>query len=132
MLHKDWVNKIFIRLEGVYGQQFARNYSRIVDNKDVGLLAAQQSWAEELAFCADQPELISWALKNLPERPPNAIEFKRLCKAAPRQKKPTEDDLMRIECSFTPEQIEENKKKIREMVKGMLKGKIYQTSCADE
>lgn len=26
---------------------------------------------------------ILWALENLPERPPNAIEFKRLCRQAP-------------------------------------------------
>lgn len=126
MLHDSWVTKIFERLQGVYGSEFTFKFSRVVDGQDVGFLAAKQAWAEELAFCADKPELIAWAFKNLPEKAPNAIQFKMLCKGAPRVEKQESAAENAIEASYTPEQIEENKAKLREMTKAM-KNKIFVT-----
>jgi hypothetical protein len=117
MLSSSWVDRIFERLIGVYGRDFKGKFSMIVDGLDVGIEAAKAAWAEELGFCQRHPECIAFALKNLPDRAPNAIEFKRLCQAAPRKELKTEKLKPLIECSFTPEQIKANQEKIRQMLK---------------
>lgn len=117
MLSSSWVDRIFERLIGVYGRDFKGKFSMIVDGRDVGIEAAKAAWAEELGFCQSHPECICFALKNLPDRAPNAIEFKRLCQAAPRNKPKIENQKPVIECSFTPEQIKANQEKIRKILK---------------
>jgi hypothetical protein len=44
---------------------------------------AQLTWGEILAEFNDRPDAIVYALDHLPERVPNGIVFKNLCKAAP-------------------------------------------------
>ena len=122
MLSSSWVDRIFERLIGVYGRDFKGKFSMIVDGRDVGIEAAKAAWAEELGFCQTHPECISWAFQNLGERAPNAIEFKKLCQTAPRKELKIESNQAAIECSFTPEQIQANKEKIREMLKGFTNG----------
>ena len=122
MLSSSWVDRIFERLIGVYGRDFKSKFSMIVDGRDVGIEAAKAAWAEELGFCQSYPECIAYALKNLPDNAPNAIQFKRLCQAAPRNEPKIENTQTAIECSFTPEQIKANKEKIREILKGFTNG----------
>ena len=122
MLSSSWVDRIFERLIGVYGRDFKSKFSMIVDGRDVGIEAAKAAWSEELGFCQAHPECISWALQNLGERAPNAIEFKKLCQSAPRKELKIESNQAAIECSFTPEQIKANKEKIREILKGFTNG----------
>jgi len=122
MLSSSWVDRIFERLIGVYGRDFKCKFSIIVDGRDVGIEAAKAAWAEELGFCQSHPECISYALKNLPENAPNAIQFKRLCQTAPRNEPKIENQQSAIECSFTLEQIRANQQKIREMLKGLKNG----------
>jgi hypothetical protein len=40
------------------------------------------AWAHELADFGGNLARLAWALENLPERCPNAIQFKRLCQQA--------------------------------------------------
>lgn len=41
------------------------------------------AWGHELHGFAGRLEAIAWALENLPERCPNVIEFRNLCRKAP-------------------------------------------------
>ncbi len=98
-LPMSWIDKIFHRLLGVYGAQFKAKFSVVENGVDVGLMNAKEVWSEELATFVGFPESIAYALKNLPsERAPNAIEFRELCRRAPRKEvpaieyKPTTED----------------------------------------
>ena len=79
-LPDSWIDKLFSRLQGVYGRQFIGQYSQIVGNIDEGLANAKQIWAEELGCFYSNPDCIANALKNLPDRSPNLIQFKELCR----------------------------------------------------
>ena len=72
------VERLFQRLALTYGSQFARMWD--------GTSSAEVKtiWAHELALFANNLPAIGWALENLPERCPNLIQFKNLCKQAPR------------------------------------------------
>jgi hypothetical protein len=37
------------------------------------------AWARELEPFASRLDAVAWALGNLPPKPPNAVEFRRLC-----------------------------------------------------
>jgi hypothetical protein len=82
------VDRLFNRLMATYGTDFMRRY----DGQDE--LAVKSIWAHELSgYQADKSastketrermQPIAWALENLPERPPNAIEFRTLCRRMP-------------------------------------------------
>lgn len=86
VLEQKWIAEIFKRLLGIYGMQFKNKFSSIENGVDVGFLAAKDIWAQELGFYCSHPECIAWALDNLPtDHAPNAIEFKELCRRAPRK-----------------------------------------------
>jgi hypothetical protein len=86
VLRKEWISRIFDRLRGVYGSQFKAKFSSVEDGVDVGMLNAMTVWSEELGVFGDHSECIVWALENLPvEHAPNAMEFRDLCRRAPRK-----------------------------------------------
>lgn len=61
----------------VYGRDFTGKFTDEVD-------AVKAQWSREIAGTVPHPlEAIAWALKNLPERAPNAIQFRNLCRQAP-------------------------------------------------
>ena len=72
------VDRLFQKLLMVYGSDFERMWGNLNLN-DVKIF-----WAHELGFYAEHLECIKWALENLPDRCPNLIQFKALCKQAPR------------------------------------------------
>jgi hypothetical protein len=77
-LPEPWVDRIFDKLTLVYGQSFLRRWA------DIDLAAVKADWAHELAWYAQQPSAIAWALQNLPaEKPPTVIEFRALARKAP-------------------------------------------------
>ena len=81
-----WVDKLFFRLQGVYGRDFMNQFMMVDSNgNDIGLANAKQVWADELGGFSEHPEAIAYALENLPERMPNAIVFRDLCRKAPRK-----------------------------------------------
>lgn len=122
MLSESWGNRIFERLTAIYGREFKGKFSMVIQGVDVGIDTAKIAWRTELSAFNDYPECISWAFDNLPEFAPNAIQFKRLCQAAPRNEPKIENQQQAIECSFTPEQIKANQEKIREIIKGFTNG----------
>lgn len=71
------VDRLFDRLTATYGRQFLNMYEGMNSN------AIKTIWAHELSGYTQRMNDIAWALENLPERPPNVIEFRNLCRKAP-------------------------------------------------
>lgn len=71
------VDRMFERLAMTYGQQWIRHWD------GVPIADVKTAWAHELSGYADHLKTIAWALENLPERCPNLIEFRNLCRQAP-------------------------------------------------
>jgi hypothetical protein len=115
-LPRAWVEKIFTRLQGVYGREFLGQYGTgMVNGVDPGIENAKQVWAEELAGFIRWPDSIAYALEHLPERTPNAIKFRELCRISPRK----ENKPLELEHKLTEEQMAANKKRVAEMLKGL-------------
>jgi hypothetical protein len=79
------IDQLFKRLATTYGAAWERSIgqSPIADVKT--------TWAHELAgFLQNRATMqaIAWALDNLPEKCPNVIEFKHLCRRAPAPETP--------------------------------------------
>ena len=109
-----WIEKIFTRLHGIYGREFWLQYATgAVDGCDPGVENAKIAWAEELGIFSNRPEAIAYALQNLPERFPNAIKFRDICKAAPL----TDEQPHQLKREFADEQLAANKKRVRELLK---------------
>lgn len=77
-LHTRAIERLFQRLTATYGNEFATKWD------SVSMVDLKTAWAHELAAFSDNLNAIGWALENLPERCPNLIQFKSLCKQAPR------------------------------------------------
>lgn len=116
MLPIAWVDRMFARLQGIYGREFTSQFSVIDANgNDVGMANAKQVWAEELAGFVDKPEAIAFVLKNLPDRVPNAIKFRDMCRQAPT--KTVDLQLGYQKLDVDDKTAKENLEKIREMIK---------------
>jgi hypothetical protein len=78
------VDRLFSRLTMTYGPAFTRTFEGLELNEVKSL------WSHELAFYCTQERMIdvAWALENLPERAPNIIEFRNLCRKAPARELP--------------------------------------------
>lgn len=72
------IERLFEKLQLSYGTEFTNKWGNL-DSIDL-----MTNWSHELAQFADNLTAIGWALQNLPDRCPNLIEFKSLCKQAPR------------------------------------------------
>lgn len=72
------VDRLFERLAATYGAQWTRQWA------DVPMSDVKSVWGYELASFAGRLDAIAWALENLPNRAPNVIEFRNLCRSAPR------------------------------------------------
>lgn len=72
------VERLFQRLTATYGSEFVNKWDK------VSLVDLKTAWGHELADYANNLNAIGWALENLPPKCPNLIEFKNLCKQAPR------------------------------------------------
>jgi hypothetical protein len=68
---------LFNRLLEVYGTQWTKQW------QDLPMQDAKDAWARELGQYARRLESIAWALDNLPDRAPNAVQFRNLCRSAP-------------------------------------------------
>lgn len=73
------IDRLFERLLATYGNDWTARWA----GNDPALI--KTAWAHELAAYTNHLECIAWALENLPPRAPNAIEFKQLCRQAPRK-----------------------------------------------
>lgn len=75
-----WVNRIFERLTLTYGSEFDARWSSFDEEE---MIEVNLHWADELAAYKNAPHAITFALNNLPERAPNVIQFRNLCRQAP-------------------------------------------------
>jgi len=78
------VDRLFSRLTMTYGPAFTRTF------EGLNLNEVKSLWSHELAFYCTRDRMIdvAWALENLPERAPNIIEFRNLCRKAPEREVP--------------------------------------------
>jgi hypothetical protein len=74
------IDRLFDRLNTTYGSEFQNKWSGLK------LADVKTNWSYELGMFSNNLNAIGWALENLPDRCPNLIEFKSLCKQAPRPK----------------------------------------------
>jgi len=118
MLRRDWVDRLFARLQGVYGREFTGQFSTGLDvnGVDLGIENAKQVWAEELGGFSEWPEAIAYALSHLPERCPNAIRFRDLCRHAP-----PKNNVAQLEHKLTEEQMAANKKRVADLLASLKK-----------
>ena len=72
------IDRLFQRLAATYGSHWTRQWS------DVPMTDVKTAWAHELALFADNLKAIGWALEHLPDYCPNLMQFKSLCKQAPK------------------------------------------------
>ncbi len=118
-LRRDWIDRIFTRLIGIYGAQFKSKFSVVVDGVDVGIETAKQVWAEELAGFATCPDAIAYGLKYLPpDHAPNAIEFRDICRRAPKK-----DDTPMLPHKPTAQDVE-HARELSEQVAKSMRSKI--------
>lgn len=71
------IDRLFDRLAATYGAAWVRQWAGLESG------AVKSLWAHELSGYAGNLKVIAWALENLPERCPNLIEFRNLCRQAP-------------------------------------------------
>ena len=71
------VDRIFDRLTATYGRDFSSRWEGLDGN------AVKSSWSHELSGFEHGLHMIAWALEHLPEKSPNVIEFRNLCRKAP-------------------------------------------------
>lgn len=80
------IERLFGRLQGIYGSRFIHMFSTGVDSLgiDRGFENAKTVWAEELSGFAENLNAIRYAVQvTEPSRPPTAREFLALCRNAP-------------------------------------------------
>lgn len=71
------IDRLFARLHATYGAAWDRAMG------SVPVVDAKAAWAHELGGFAGRLQDVAWALEHLPERCPNVIEFRNLCRLAP-------------------------------------------------
>lgn len=71
------VDRLYERLMLTYGSQWMALW------QGADLNEVKSLWASELSPWANRLDALGWALDHLPERPPNLIAFKALCRQAP-------------------------------------------------
>lgn len=71
------IDRLFARLNATYGAAWDRALG------SVPVADAKAAWAHELGGFAGRLQDVAWALEHLPERCPNVIEFRNLCRLAP-------------------------------------------------
>jgi hypothetical protein len=76
-LPERWIDKIFGRMEAMYGSLFLERW------KGTDLIEVKRVWCESLASFSDNPECFTAALKALLDEhqwPPTLPEFVALCR----------------------------------------------------
>ncbi len=71
------IDRLFKRLSATYGAEWDRALGATPETD------AKSVWAHELDQFKGSLHRVAWALENLPERCPNVIQFKNLCRQAP-------------------------------------------------
>jgi len=108
-LPTEWVDRIFMRLHGRFGNSFTDKFKlgQIVDGVDIGIANAKVVWAEELAGIS--PNRIKNALLHNYEYAPSCDQFKAQCKST----LPAHQDFVGLPRKFTAEEREANRKRLQ-------------------
>lgn len=81
----EFIDWLFKRLAAKYGGEWVRQW----DGVPIG--DAKSDWGFELSWTFGKPDVIRYALQNLPERCPNSIEFRNICRRAPTPDAPKDE-----------------------------------------
>lgn len=71
------IDRLFERLSATYGADWTRQWA------GVPITDVKTAWAHELSAYGNRLDALAWALDNLPENCPNAIQFRNICRSAP-------------------------------------------------
>ncbi|MDR3004424.1 MAG: hypothetical protein LBV14_09335 [Acidovorax sp.] len=71
------IERLFKRLSATYGAAWDRSLG------SAPLVDVKTAWAHELSGFGNKLDDIAWGLENLPEKCPNVLEFRALCRRAP-------------------------------------------------
>lgn len=71
------VDRLFARLTAVYGREFTGKFDGTTPD------AVKAAWAHELRWFTHRLDAVAWALDNLPDKCPNAAQFRNLVRQAP-------------------------------------------------
>lgn len=83
-LPERWVQRIFATMRATYGAAFDRQWECPAGTDPADHIAAMlEHWGRELRGYQQNAQAIAYALENLPEHPPNLIEFRALCRRRP-------------------------------------------------
>lgn len=102
MLPIHWIDRIFQKLAIAYGRDFMHKWEGIPEDE------VKDDWAHTLAGFQERPEAIVHALQNLPDgKPPTAMEFRALCRTAPRAERPAlpEPPVDRVKLAEVTQQV---------------------------
>lgn len=83
-LPESWVEHIWTVMRATYGAAFDRLWQcpeGVDPTEHVRQLKAV--WGRGLARFQQSKHALTWGLENLPERPPNLVEFRSLCMSVP-------------------------------------------------
>ena len=75
-LPTPWIEKCFQKLVLAYGREFTSRW------EGIPLDEVKADWAHELSGYQQSPWAISYALQNLPAKPPTVYEFRAICQRA--------------------------------------------------
>ena len=108
-LPTEWVDRIFMRLHGRFGNSFTDKFKlgQIVNGVDIGIANAKQVWAEELAGIS--PNRIKNALLHNYDYAPSCDQFKAKCKSTIEAHR----DFVGLPRKFTAEEREANRKRLQ-------------------
>ena len=110
----EWIERIFSRLHGRFGNQFTDKFKMgVYDNSgnDIGLLNAKQVWADELAGIS--PDRIKNALLHNYDYAPSCDQFKSQCKTL----SSVHPAFNALSHKFTPEEKAANHARLQETLK---------------
>jgi hypothetical protein len=105
-LPSTWIDSLFARLTVRYGVAFMRQYECL------DMDAVKADWADVLGGFKDHPDALRHGLDSLdPDRPPTAMQFRKLCNAAPR-----DDKVLSLPAPVAdPERVAAVKRKLAEL-----------------
>lgn len=79
-----WVERIWATMRATYGASFDRQWECPAGVDPVEHVQEMKAhWGRELSRLQQNPQAIAYALDNLPDFPPNLVQFRAVCNRAP-------------------------------------------------
>jgi hypothetical protein len=127
-LPQEWIEKIFMRLHGRFGNGFLSKFktNQLNENgEDIGIENAKQVWAEELAGMSG--ERIKAALEASYEHAPSCDAFKANCRV-----KAEIQDYVALPRKSDPEATRANAEKAKQVIADVMKNKTNYRAWIDQ